>query len=89
MTKKIFRSICLVAICVVLSVMAIIMGVMYNYYSDLQAQRLDKQVEYVADAVELNGEEYLKSIKDNSIRMTWIAKDGPKYFFGHFSASIL
>ena len=47
MTKKIFRSICLVAICVVLSVMAIIMGVMYNYYSDLQAQRLDKQVEYV------------------------------------------
>lgn len=76
MTKKIFRSICLVAICVVLSVMAIIMGVMYNYYSDLQAQRLDKQVEYVADAVELNGEEYLKSIKDNSIRMTWIAKDG-------------
>ena len=35
MTKKIFRSICSVAVCITLAVLAIILGVLYNYYSDI------------------------------------------------------
>ena len=59
MTKKIFRSICSVAVCITLAVLAIILGVLYNYYSDIQRQRLDTQAEYVASAVEIDGKEYL------------------------------
>ena len=76
MTKKIFRSICSVAVCITLAVLAIILGVLYNYYSDIQRQRLDTQAEYVASAVELDGMNYLKKIDDKTFRMTWIAKDG-------------
>lgn len=80
MTKKIFRSICSVAVCITLAVLAIILGVLYNYYSDIQRQRLDTQAEYVASAVELDGMNYLKKIDDKTYRMTWIAKDGKVLF---------
>ena len=76
MTKKIFRSICSVAVCITLAVLSIIMGVLYNYFSDIQKQRIDTQVQYIASAVELDGKEYLDKIQDKTFRMTWIAKDG-------------
>lgn len=80
MTKKIFRSICSVAVCITLAVLAIILGVLYNYYSDIQRQRLDTQAEYVASAVELDGMNYLNKIDDKTYRMTWIDKNGKVLF---------
>ena len=70
MTKKIFRSICSVAVCITLAVLAIILGVLYNYYSDIQRQRLDTQAEYVASAVEIDGKEYLFPAVDEFIVST-------------------
>lgn len=80
MTKKIFRSICSVAVCITFAVLAIITGVLYNYFSDVQEQRLDSQAQFVAQAVELNGKDYLSQISDKTVRMTWVSNDGTVLF---------
>ncbi len=80
MTKKIFRSICSVAVCITFAVLAIITGVLYNYFSDIQEQRLDSQAQFIAQAVELNGKDYLSKISDKTVRMTWVANDGDVLF---------
>ncbi len=80
MTKKIFRSICSVAVCITFAVLAIITGVLYNYFSDIQEQRLDSQAQFIAQAVELNGKDYLSKVSDKTVRMTWVANDGTVLF---------
>ena len=40
MTKKIFRSICLAAIAVLLASLVLIMGVLYDYFAQLQRRQL-------------------------------------------------
>lgn len=80
MTKKIFRSICSVAVCITFAVLAIITGVLYNYFSNIQEQRLDSQAQFIAQAVELNGKDYLSKVSDKTVRMTWVANDGTVLF---------
>ena len=43
MTKRIFRSVCLAAFGVLLASLALIMGVLYNYFSDVQQKQLRVQ----------------------------------------------
>ncbi len=76
MTKRIFRSICLVAIAVFLASVALFMGVLYDYFSEVQRSQLKMQTELAAQAVAHEGAEYFDGFNARDYRITWIAADG-------------
>ena len=76
MTKRIFRSICLVAAVVLLAAFVLIMGVMYDYFSDNQMSQLKAQAQLAAQGVEKSGADYFGGLDDTGYRITWIAADG-------------
>ncbi len=80
MKKHIFRSICLATMAVFLASLALIMGVLYNYFSSVQMKGLETETYIVSKAVEANKEAYLQDISDGEYRITWIAKDGTVLF---------
>ena len=51
MTKKIFRSICLVALLVFVSSIVLIMSVLYDYFSDIQFKHLKIQTNLISQSV--------------------------------------
>lgn len=76
MTKRIFRSICLVALGVFVSCLALFMFVLYNYFSDVQENQLKMQTDLVAQAVANEGSEYFDGMDASEYRITWIGTDG-------------
>ncbi len=76
MTKRIFRSICLVAMSVFLASVVLIMGVMYSYFTTLQRNQLREETALAAQGAALGGQEYLEDLKTENARITWIAPDG-------------
>lgn len=80
MTKKIFRSICAVAIAIFTASLILIMGVLYDYFSSVQLKQLESETLLCASAVEKDGVEYLKSLDRGDLRITWINADGTVIF---------
>ena len=80
MTKKIFRSIFIVAVSVLLAAIVIIMGVMYDYFLSVERNQLRTELTLAAQAVESNGLEYLQQVSPNGCRLTWIDQDGAVLF---------
>ena len=77
MTKKIFRSILLAAIGVLLASLVIIMGCLYDYFAGVQTSELKTELSLAASGVEQSGEAYLSSLDStNQYRLTWIDADG-------------
>lgn len=76
MTKKIFRSILLVAMLVFFACFGIIMAVMYGYFSDIQQNKLKDQTDLAVHGVTIGGMDYLESLHTEEYRITWIAEDG-------------
>ena len=76
MTKKIFRSTLLVAVCALLASLVLIMGCLYDYFAGLQSQALRDELTLAASGVSQGGETYLDTIDSNRYRLTWIAPDG-------------
>ena len=76
MTKRIFRSICLVAVVVLLAAFVLIMGVLYDYFSNNQMSQLAAQARLAAQGVEQNGMDYFRGLDNTGYRITWIAADG-------------
>lgn len=76
MTKKIFKSILIVAGTVLLASIVIIMGCLYEYFSNIQKDKLADELDIAASAVELYGTDYLKNIDSERYRITWIQTDG-------------
>ena len=58
MTKKLFHSLCFVAIAVFLASVALIMGVLYGYFSRIQQTQLRMQTQLAAQGVEKSGLDY-------------------------------
>lgn len=80
MTKRIFRSIFLVAAVVLLAAFVLITGVLYDYFSSNQMEQLKIQTELAAQGVESGGMAYLQSLDVSGCRVTWIAADGEVLF---------
>lgn len=80
MTKRIFRSIGLVAVAVFAASLILILGALYEYFSAGQMQRLATETALAAHAVETEGRSYLEGVKDTDCRLTWIAADGSVLF---------
>lgn len=76
MTKKIFKSIMIVAGTVLIASLVIIMGCLYCYFSDVQGKQLEDELSLAAVAVEMNGQEYLEEVQSRQYRLTWIDENG-------------
>ena len=76
MTKKIFRSIVIVAASVLLASLVIISSCFYEYFGRLQRQEMKDELYLAATAVEHGGDDYLKNIASGHFRLSLIAKDG-------------
>ncbi len=78
MTKRIFQSIFMVALAVLLASLVFIMGMLYDYFSEQYKIQLKNEALYVAQGVEMEGLSYLQQLKENGTgnRITWIGADG-------------
>ena len=80
MTKRIFRSIFLVALAVFIAGVALIMGALYNYYSGVYEAQIQEEASYLSKAVEEMGLSYLEGLDRGSHRITWVGSDGTVLF---------
>ena len=64
MTKKIFRSIFLTALAVLLVAFAVITAALYSHFADVQKQALRREVSLAAAAVQTQGQSYLETLAD-------------------------
>ena len=76
MTKRIFRSIVIVATLVLFVCFGVTLGVLYSHYSDLQWQQLGNELTIAQNGLEQYGEDYLDALSKGSFRFTWIDKSG-------------
>ncbi len=86
MTEKIFRSIILTAVIVLIGCFIAVATVQYGYFANLQRQELSAELALAVPSVERNGLDYLDSLEDTSSRVTWIAADGRVLFDSEASA---
>ena len=94
MTKKIFRSILLAAVSVLLASLVIIMGCLYDYYRNVQEKQLRDELRLASYGVEAGGIGYLEQLASPyrfasvaDCRLTWIAADGKVLFDTHVPAA--
>lgn len=76
MTKRIFRSICLVALMVFLASLTLILGVLYGYFNSVQQSQLKTQTELAAQGIFLGGAAYFEDLEPGKSRVTWIDANG-------------
>lgn len=76
MTKRIFRSVLLVAVAVLIASLGIVTVILYDYLADTHEEQLEDAMALAAAGVERKGQDYLASVASNDYRITWIASDG-------------
>lgn len=76
MTKRIFRSVCVVSLAVLLVAMVLIIGALYSYFTAAQQNQLKIQVTLAAQAIAHEGVSYFDGLNTEDYRVTWIAADG-------------
>ena len=86
MTEKIFRSIILTAVIVLIGCFISVGTVQYGYFTNLQRQELTAELNLAAPSVERDGLDYLESLEDTASRVTWVAADGRVLFDSDASA---
>ena len=87
MTKRIFRSVCIVAVAVLLASLTLVMGVLYDYFSGSQEEQLKNQTVLAAQGIENEGAGYFDGLESEDLRITWIDKDGKVLFDNRTDAS--
>ena len=80
MTKRIFRSVFLVAGAAFLAGLALVLGVIYEYFAGVQQIQLRAEAALAAQGVESGGAEYLSRLEGEDCRLTWVAADGTVLF---------
>lgn len=76
MTKRIFKSICIVALSVFFASVALFLGVLYNYFSGVRRSQLRMQTNLAAQGVDNEGIGYFDGLDVTDYRITWIDADG-------------
>ena len=76
MTRRIFRSTVLIAAILLLCAFVIVMGVLYGYVCDVQADQLKDELSIAAIGTEQGGVEYLKQLASERFRVTWVNSEG-------------
>lgn len=76
MTRRIFRHIFIVAVIILISSVAMIVGALYEYYSNQYIIQLKNEAAYISQGMEIN-DSYLENIvRTDNTRITWIDSDG-------------
>ena len=76
MTKKIFDSIFIVALVVVLASIGIATSFLYSYFNTSQVKQLKEELSLVADTVNEVGVEYFDNFNSSVFRFTVVDADG-------------
>lgn len=87
MVKRIFKSTFGVSMITLLIAYAIIVGILYDYFSDQIEREMKAEAAYIACGMEVVGKEYLDGfyvdeyindddVKNHKNRITWISKEG-------------
>ena len=80
MTSKIFRSTVLVAVIVLLCSLSVVMGVLYNHFTQVQVQQLKNELSLAVTGTEQYGNAFLENVEADRFRITWIDLDGTVLF---------
>ena len=80
MTSKIFRSTVFVAVLVLLCSLSVILGVLYNHFTDVQVQQLKDELSLAVTGTEQYGNVFLENVEADRFRVTWIDADGTVLF---------
>ena len=76
MTSRIFKAICTVTLAVLLASLVLVMGVLYDYFSNSQLGQLRSLTSVVSRGVADEGAAFLSELESDRYRVTWIAADG-------------
>ena len=80
MTSKIFRSIFATSLVVLLATLAIITTFLYDYFTNIQINHIKDELSIASVGTEQAGAEYLKDLKSDNFRLTWVDSDGTVLF---------
>ena len=87
MTKKIFQSIFIVALVVVLASIGIATSFLYDYFNTSQVKQLKAELSLVADTVNEVGVEYFENFDSTVFRFTVVDTDGTVLYDTQVNAS--
>lgn len=76
MTKKIFRSIALATVLVLVASVVLIMGVLYTHFLNVQFDQMKAQAVLATQGIDKNGEAYTEGLKPEGYRLTLIDPQG-------------
>lgn len=76
MTKRIFHSICFVALTVFAASIFLIMGLLYEYFSNAMQAQLKMQTDLAAQGVTNEGIAYFRDLDVKDYRISWIDMNG-------------
>ena len=76
MIKKIFRSTLLANFLVLLASLALILGALYRYFTQVQMEQLQTQTALAAKGISAEGLDYFDGLKTASTRITWVDNTG-------------
>ena len=80
MTSKIFRSTVFVAVVVLLCSLGVVMGVLYNHFTQVQVEQLKDELSLAVTGTEQYGNAFLENVETDRFRVTWIDADGTVLF---------
>ena len=80
MTSKIFRSTVFVAVVVLLCSLSVVMGVLYNHFTQVQVEQLKDELSLAVTGTQQYGNAFLESVEADRFRLTWIDADGTVLF---------
>ena len=80
MTKKIFRSILVVATAVLLISLSVVTLVLYDHFENFTTAQLKSELSLAVKGVELSGKDYLENLSDDNFRITWVDENGEVLF---------
>jgi len=75
-TSKIFKSTLIAAAFVFVATVVLVMSVIYAYFSSVQRKQLAEHADLIAVGMNDSGGRYIKDVKADEYRVTWIAEDG-------------
>ena len=80
MTSKIFRSTVLVAVIVLFSSLSVVMGVLYNHFTQVQIAQLKDELSLAVTGTEQYGNAFLENVEADRFRITWVDENGKVLF---------
>ena len=76
MTRRIFRSICLAALVVLLATLSVVFGVLFSHFRQVQLDQLRTQADLLTQGFTNDGAAFLSGLDLGRNRITWISSDG-------------